>query len=445
MDPSKRPSILEILQHPWMQMHKPHPNSQLPGSVYIALNYLETATNPALLLNSSPVTRMPVASGDSQESREDTDSLSFEELKPHPICSHSSATPSSSSSAVELEFLNSRPTCPVFNFDTDLESPLCDSTSVPKAEAISTPRQASQDQLLLQKGILDTHRCSPESARPPTTHSVSDDDDGGGSSSNENYQVFSVQPFETRIPQGSPIPIVPRLHSDGSDSSSGYYSRSESLSSNEGKQLVSAMMATNSRTCSTVSHTASLMSVSKVVTTTRGDNSPCITAVSPSHSQPRSVEFATHLHCWRSGSSSTTSSDSASSHSSSKSSYFDTHLPPSVSTNSSTGLHYSTSLTYLTANSNSLGLLPWSIFLASSKPTPGVFKDSAVHSHFPCSNHALPLSSAVVANSSTLDMEALSSLLSPSSSDLYTPMTVQEWFCNNNNTNNNNNAKMDQV
>nr|CAH8826606.1 unnamed protein product [Trichobilharzia regenti] len=43
MDPSKRPSLLEILQHPWMQAHRPQPGTQIPPAFQIALNALENA------------------------------------------------------------------------------------------------------------------------------------------------------------------------------------------------------------------------------------------------------------------------------------------------------------------------------------------------------------------------------------------------------------------
>ncbi|VDQ00894.1 unnamed protein product [Trichobilharzia regenti] len=396
MDPSKRPSLLEILQHPWMQAHRPQPGTQIPPAFQIALNALENAlaTRESSTDINSNVTNAP----DSQNSSSGTQNSNL-------------SNQMASGLAYSCSFTN------------------------PSSSGISNNhRNKSTDNVNHSHIAMNSsfNSCDIKNQSGINLHIPNDTNESVRSRNDFTFQtIHTVQTHPTdnqlSCQQTSCPEILPRLHSNGSDSSSGYYSRSDSLSSNEGKQLILAVNANNLRTCSTASHAASVMSVTKLVSTAVSNRSPCSTAVSSSHSQIQNTELPVHLHYWRSGSSSTTSSDSSSSYSSTKSNSLDKQLRP-TSENATINVYPSV---YLTPQSDSMNLFPWPALLNSTKTTPQVYSTPVTHSNntSSCSGVASYSSNTNITNNPNSDVtDTLSSLLSSSASELNSPLSVREWF-----------------
>nr|CAX73654.1 proviral integration site 1 [Schistosoma japonicum] len=418
MDPSKRPSLLQILQHPWMQTHRPQPGDQIPLSFQIALDALENESNSSVSANISD-------SPDSQHPIVQSSSLSNQMISGFPhSCSFTSTTVGTDNNYKSKAVNNIDHSHTISDCDASLSGIDCHSNvhfhvSTDSTELIGSRIGYSFHDFLREDVPVDGLAHSPMTNISPkleTTWSI------------PNTKIservgFSIQtvPSDGRLSscqQTSCSETLPRLHSNESDSSSGYYSRSDSLSSNDGKHLISAVNVSNLRTCSTASHIASVMSVAKPVSTAISDRSPFSTAISSSYSQIQNVDLPVHLNYWRSGSSSTTSSDSSSSYSSTKSHSLDKQLRPS-SENAPT-IPYS-SPAFLNPS--------WSVILNSSKPTSQICSTSTTHSSVPCSSVTIyPSTKNVITSSNSDVVDTLSSLLSSSTSKLNSTLSARDWF-----------------
>ncbi|CAH8450279.1 unnamed protein product [Schistosoma rodhaini] len=422
MDPSKRPSLLEILQHPWMQAHRPQTGAKIPLAIQIALDVLEKESNSDATPNISNLS-------DLQHSVEvQSSSLSNQTISGFPhSCSFTNP-----SIGIDEKHKNKQ-TNSIDHSQTILDSNSCssgmDSRSslhfhIPSGttELVgSSIGYAFHDFLRDEVSIGELSQSPVSGISPQIETAWSIPNRKINERVNLNIQTF---PPDSRLScqQTSCPEIIPRLHSNESDSSSGYYSRSDSLSSNDGKQLISAVNVSNLRTCSTTSHIASVMSVTKPVTTAVNDKSPCSTAVSSSYSRLQNMDLPVHLHYWRSGSSSKTSSDSSSSYSSTKSNCLDKQFRQ-ISENTPT-IPYSSS--YLNPS--------WSVILNSSKPTSQIYSSNTTHSSVPCSGVTAYSSTTNAVTSSNTDMvDTLSSLLSSSTSKLNSSLSNHDWFSSGNN------------
>ncbi|KAA3679933.1 uncharacterized protein DEA37_0007072 [Paragonimus westermani] len=348
MKPENRPTLLEILQHPWMVQHRPTNLEGQPRAVLVALHVLERGTT-GLQLTNSILFDQPSSVSDEYEITSNPRNLAKGSL-----CAYPSSVSSSSPSVCDVDFLDDGD----HRFSdvvTNSDAPVC---SYPQSSLSANPMVGLNTNLTPRQPIL--HITQQNSAQPDTTASPlvsniltkphfsgwSDDDDVSYSVklSSENLAVHDVHitPSSTvykcvdQQVTTTTTPSVPRTHSNGSGSSSGYYSRSDSLSSNESKHLVSATNAVSSRTCSTSSHANSVMSVPNVVMACTGTRSPCTTVVTTAQSLSRPPRSGAIMqsHCWRSGSANTASSSSSapsnfsSSSSSSSSSFCSSSSPP---------------------------------------------------------------------------------------------------------------------
>ncbi|CAH8435702.1 unnamed protein product [Heterobilharzia americana] len=428
MDPSKRPSLLEILQHPWMQAHRPQAGTQIPPALQIALNALgNSMTTHDFNLS------VTSASDDSQRSTEVPSSSVSSQMATDLAYSCSCTNPSSS--GIDNNFSNQ----PTDNIDysqtvlnssfnsSDIKNQSNNNFHIPTDtnKLVEMNNIFSFEEILTGSVPIDEFSRSSAYGIPPKLEipwCIPN------TKINERVE-FAIQshPSDHISPclKTSCAENLPRLHSNGSNSSSGYYSRSDSLSSNEGKQLISAVNASNVRTCSTASHMASVMSVTKLVSTVIGDRLPCSSAGS-SHSRIQNTELPDHLHYWRSGSSSATSSDSSSSYSSTKSNPLDKQLRP-TSENAIASVYSSA---YVNTQPDSLSLLLWPTLLNSTKPTSQVYSTPVTHSTAPCSGGAVFTSSANPITNPNSD--TLKGLLSSSTSELNSPLSIRDWFIGSN-------------
>ncbi|KAG5448563.1 ATP-dependent Lon protease pim1 [Clonorchis sinensis] len=407
MEPDKRPTLMEILQHPWMAHHRPQRHETQPKSLLIALNALEEANNVNCLRElpltaySAPVESCPSSQQPSPASSTfRTGSQSFN-AAPNVLTSSCSSISSSPQSACELEFMDdaSRYTCPVFDVPLDSAKSPNDSggsstvNSLADPSHASTPRQPITDQ---HSGVSHRSFGSDGSASITASNTLPSI---SVAMHHIDYgcwpDVNNVDSLYTRLSsnaclshnhrgsvsahigqQQTALPPLPRIHSNGSGSSSGYYSRSDSLSSNEGKHLVSAVSVSGSRTCSTASHVASVMSVPNMTTT----RLPCTTTLTATHSLSRPIREPTmHTHCWRSGSASTGSTSSSVSSNSSccsdKGNLYDSPLPHSAPSSATTILQQCNVPPFLTTdcrienNDDSINnvVAPWQVLFSCRK------------------------------------------------------------------------------
>ncbi|VDL91996.1 unnamed protein product [Schistocephalus solidus] len=220
-DAHQRPTLVEILRHPWMQMHRPRSDVTLPLSVRVALDalvYSETpsvasATIPALAATAMPTLPCPrsIRSG---------------------LCNITSVPidvpPSRASSvrqncAVFVSSSSSSPSPPSM-----LEPP----TSPSPYSFLTAKRPSSEQRLSCCSGpALDlslAHRV------PPITT-----DSRNYCAFHEPQENVQLQPIGTSCcDQLDPLPRIP---SNRSYASSGYFSRSNSLSSDEGMKRLGAV------------------------------------------------------------------------------------------------------------------------------------------------------------------------------------------------------------
>ncbi|CAH8459765.1 unnamed protein product [Schistosoma turkestanicum] len=433
MDPSRRPSLLEILQHPWMQAHRPQTGVKIPLAYQIALDTLEKESNSDATSTISNVS-------DLQHSVEvQSSSLSNQMISSFPhSCSFTNP-----SIGIDNNH-RSQQTNNVDRLQTVLDS---NSSSSGKDSRSSLHFHIPSDttdligsnigyafhDFLREEVSVGGFSQSPVSSMSPKLETVWSNPN---TKINERVDMNVLPDSRLSCQQTSCPEIIPRLHSNESDSSSGYYSRSDSLSSNDGKQLISAVNVGNLRTCSTASHMSSVMSVTKPVSTAVNDKSPCSTAVSSSYSRLQNTEVPIHLHYWRSGSSSTTSSDSSSSYSSTKSNCLDKQLRQ-ISENTSPIPSYS-SPSYLNPS--------WSTILSSSKHPSQIYSTNTTHSSVPCSGVTMYSSTtnAVTSSNSDIINTLNSNLLSSSTSKLNSPLSTHDWFFGSSSSSNNN-IDMDHV
>ncbi|KAL7060311.1 hypothetical protein AAHC03_09648 [Spirometra sp. Aus1] len=170
-DAHQRPTLVEILRHPWMQMHRPKPGATLPLSARVALDALVYSDTPLVASVTTPV--------------------------------------------LAAAALSTMP-CP-----RSIRSGLCNLASVP------IDRPSSEQRLSCCSGpALDLsvgHRVSPATTDPSNYRAFHEPQ--------ENVQLQHVA--TSCCDQSDPLCRVP---SNRSYASSGYYSRSNSLSSDEGKR-----------------------------------------------------------------------------------------------------------------------------------------------------------------------------------------------------------------
>ncbi|VDP88587.1 unnamed protein product [Echinostoma caproni] len=309
MDPEKRPTLLEILQHPWMVRHRPpRTDGQLPSTL------------TALLAIDEATTLGQKRSGDSTDPLPSSPSSTRVESACVPVsrCLHSthgagnlfasslSSISSSPPSASDLEFLDEVPkfTCPVFDLDGD--SGLTDPAQTTTHTHIQLTSASESAHGITPRPLMFSH--SPELAdRKMSTDEVIHSRESSSQSSMHNT-IRSLEPNERPndrlyVHSSSPITLSdpstasgqPRLHSNESGSSSGYYSRSDSLSSNESRQLISVTTAGSSTTCLTSSHAASVISVSSNASSNKLN--PCDVPV-PLNTSSSNTLYAAGLFQW---------------------------------------------------------------------------------------------------------------------------------------------------
>ncbi|TPP67419.1 Proto-oncogene serine/threonine-protein kinase pim-1 [Fasciola gigantica] len=459
MDPEKRPTLLEILQHPWMCRYRPKRVEGQPASVLTAL----LAVDEASTLSVEQKRSLADADNDNSSSPSMThDSVTRRLLSTHGTSNlHASSLSSISSSppsACDLGFLDEEPklACPVFNLNRDSKTkeplqttnttgatPHTHAQSEPVPGVTPNPLMLSSQPVEKREQKMSTNNevvLMSDSSSRSSFHNVTRSSLGSNERLEDHLCVHGRSTVASFEP--STIPSQPRLHSNESGSSSGYYSRSESLSSNESHQLISATNAGNSATCLTSSHAASVICVPSTVTAVTTTRPFCSsTVLTTSHSLSHPGRIAVHTHNWRSGSagiasSASSSCGSSSDNSSSSSSSVSSNpsfnklnpchvpIPPTVS---------STTTLYAT------GLLQWPLLFSTHKSTP-ISTSPTFQTTRPASVHPIVSSSVPATQSSPVapisirsasdQIDRLCQSLHPSSPTLAVshPQKPTTWF-----------------
>ncbi|CAL8092413.1 unnamed protein product [Calicophoron daubneyi] len=419
MDPEKRPTLLDILKHPWMVQHRPQSFANQPDSLIAALSAIDSPPTPAVdntdilpdhsLRDSHQNSPMPTARA--------ADNLCT--LFASPYSSVSSSSPSN----CDIDFTEdaSKYPCPIFHLGPE--------PSVEVHNGLST-----------ESLMISEHSACPAARLPPPTQLQSRSSreltnfipvvpvsqcTWSAECDRNSQDTFGTHPNYSVIHQ-SATPPASRLSSNESGSSSGYYSRSDSLSSNEGRRLASAVIANNSHTCSTSSHAVSVMSVPSVITSITGVRSPCTTAVMGSYSSARPLRGSAHNHNWRSGNASISSSSSSTSSSSSsgKSGSLDkypnlTNIPPLC-------LQHSLTSPYAT---NTPSLLQWPVLVKHKQEAPIVYSSATALSTYPIISSITSNSSPKI-HASSDGMDRLCHLFSPGSNEIRSavPVPAHDWL-----------------
>lgn len=420
MDPEKRPTLLEILQHPWMCRYRPTKDERQPASTLTAL----LAVGDATTLSAEQKLELAVADNDNISSPSVTrDPVARCLLSTHGagnlFASSLSSISSSPPSACDLEFLDeeSKFTCPAFDLDrhASVKDTLQTSNttrtalhahtqfeSVPKASSRPLGLSSQPTEKREQMSTNNEMGCLNDYCERSSFGNIRSSM-GSNEQPKEQLCMHSSSPIASTEPPT--ISNQPRLHSNESGSSSGYYSRSDSLSSNESRQLISATTAGSSDTCLTSSHAASVMCVPNAVTAVTATRSPCSsTVLTTSHSLSRPGRVPVHSHCWRSGSAGIASS-ACSSCGSSPSSSASSSSSSSVSSNASSNkLNPSHAPISPTVSSTSAlyatGLFQWPLLFSTHKPTAVPASPTLLQSMRPASAHPVVSSSAPVTQGS---------------------------------------------
>ncbi|VEL34882.1 unnamed protein product, partial [Protopolystoma xenopodis] len=301
LDPDKRPTLVDILIHPWMERHRPPLSSRLPRSVAVSLAIIEAHKNNRsirLVKQSFPQTsiqcdRLTYQNSDDQIAPISDSSSGILTWPNITISSPPSPLPPSTPTGFPSTPLNP---C---QFQPDSDKKALDSTSV---LAEMEPPQTVKFCLVQSADLTEAdqslnHLVGVDNLSLPVTglaltddannvefHSQSQTSDSTGfalgicENLNEpcsrgqidhklvelKADEFSVIPTHTTAP-AIPVTVlscpISRIHSNGSNASSGYYSRSDSLSSTEGKKFAPTA---SGGVCSSIAD----CSVSNVVTMT---------------------------------------------------------------------------------------------------------------------------------------------------------------------------------
>lgn len=309
LDPSGRPSLLEILRHPWMVSRRPKLHECLPQSILVALRAAEQGENIEIPLRKSPCSAQPSSpcSGDENVASCHVPNTSMPTFSPAAV---------SAPLACDSKFLDENDANdmePVA--DMDLQTTSCSVSGSSMLSNSSRDHQPPEGLSACPMGLCH----EPTGALPSTSPSSS------SSSQHSNCNFCSdekVMSFSSRFPTGqkssSQLPDQPiasrsyvnnestdsfvlRLHSSESGSSSGYYSRSDSLSSNEGGHLISATNPAGSHTCLTASHATTVMSVSNILIAHTTALHPGVESMTTPHALSRSLRASTiSTQCLRS-------------------------------------------------------------------------------------------------------------------------------------------------